>query len=232
MGGRPSINLLSRFARLAVYSLTSELKKMAITVIRRRIAEFLTNIERKKCNTTQNIVIDGCCLLFEEYLQKKNRSIYILNPCREIGLSFEKSLRGGKLVKNFEIFWMSNKTIIAFGFRVMWRIMQWSWRLLSTLVFSSVDNSRLLDLLNSSHHTQPRSIQSNPALRTAAYHGQFPLCPGKAVTFSLNPTHLIRTPVNGDNGRLFLAQSTDSHRQSTSLMRTLHYQLCVDMICI
>ena len=80
--------------------------------------------------------------------RKKKRSIYILSPCREIGLSFEKSLRGGKPVKNFEIFWMSNKTIIEHGFRVMWRIMQWSWRLLSTLVFSSVDNS-LLDLLNS-----------------------------------------------------------------------------------
>ena len=144
----------------------------------------------------------------------KKRSIYILSPCREIGLSFEKSLRGGKPVKNFEIFWTSNKTIIEFGFRVMWRVMQWSWRLLPTLVFSSVDNS-LLDLLNSSHHTQPHSIQSNPALRTAAYHGQFPLCLGKAVTFSLNPTHLIRIPVHEDNGRLFLAQSTDSHRQST-----------------
>ena len=149
---------------------------MAITVIRRRIAEFLTKIERKKCNNTQNIVIDGCYLLFEEYLQEKKGSIYILNPCREIGLSFEKSLRGGKLVKNFEIFWMSNKTIIEFGFRVMWRVMQWSWRLLPTLVFSSVDNS-LLDLLNSSHHTQPHSIQSNPALRTAAYHGQFSFVP-------------------------------------------------------
>ena len=176
MGGRPSINILSRCARLAVYSLTSELKKMAITVIRRRKAEFLTKIERKKCNNTQNIVIDGCYLLFEEYLQEKKGSIYILNPCREIGLSFEKSLRGGKLVKNFEIFWMSNITIIELGFRVMWRIMQWSWRLLPTLVFSSVDNS-LLDLLNSSHHTQPHSIQSNPALRTAAYHGQFSFVP-------------------------------------------------------
>ena len=77
---------------------------MAITVIRRRIAEFLTNIERKKCNNTQNIITDGCYLLFEEYLREKKRSIYILNRCREIGLSFEKGPRGSKLVKNFEIF--------------------------------------------------------------------------------------------------------------------------------
>ena len=49
---------------------------MAITVIRRRKAEFLTKIERNKCNNTQNIVIDGCYLLFEEYLQEK-KTIYL-----------------------------------------------------------------------------------------------------------------------------------------------------------
>ena len=48
-----------------------------------------------------------------------------------------------------------------------------------------------------------------------------------AHTFSLNLTRLIRTPVNADNRYLFLAQSTDSHRRSTLLLQTLHYQLCV-----
>ena len=76
MGGRPSINLLSRCARLAVYSLTSELKKVAIALIRRRIAEFLTKIEGKKCNNTQDIVIDRCYLPFEEYLQEKSIYLY------------------------------------------------------------------------------------------------------------------------------------------------------------
>ena len=33
-----------------------------------------------------------------------------------------------------------------------------------------------------------------------------------------------RTRVNTDNGHLFLAQSTDSQRRSTSLMRTLYYE--------
>ena len=53
------------------------------------------------------------------------------------------------------------------------------------------------------------------------------LCPWgkKALTFSLNSTRSIRTPINEDNGHLFLAQSTDSHRRSTLLMRTLHYQI-------
>ena len=48
-----------------------------------------------------------------------------MKPCREIGQSFEESLREGKLVYNkLEIFLMTNKTIIEFGFRKMKRIMQ------------------------------------------------------------------------------------------------------------
>ena len=63
--------------------------------------------------------------------------------------------------------------------------------------------------------------------RTPRYYGQFSLSLGKIHTFSLNSTRLIRTSVNADNGHLFLAQSTNSHRKSTLLMPTLHYQLCV-----
>ena len=54
---------------------------------------------------------------------KKKKSVYILKPSWKINQSFEESLRGGKLVKNLEIFWMNDKTIIEFGFRLM-RIMQ------------------------------------------------------------------------------------------------------------
>ena len=54
---------------------------------------------------------------------KKQKSVYILKPSWKINQSFEESLRGGKLVKNLEIFWMNNKTIIEFGFRLI-RIMQ------------------------------------------------------------------------------------------------------------
>ena len=60
------------------------------------------------------------------------------------------------------------------------------------------------------------------------HYGQFCLiCPWgkKALTVSLNSTRLIQTPVNADNGRLFLAQSTNSHREPTLLMRTRHYQV-------
>ena len=50
--------------------------------------------------------------------------VYILKLCRKIGQSLEESLRGGKHVKDLKIFWMNNKTIIEFGFRRIWRIMQ------------------------------------------------------------------------------------------------------------
>ena len=49
---------------------------------------------------------------------KKKTSVYILKPFWEIGQSFEESLRGGELIKNLEIFWRNNKTIIEFGFRM------------------------------------------------------------------------------------------------------------------
>ena len=53
-------------------------------------AEFFTKTERKKCKNTQNILLDGCYLLFEQYLLE-NTSVDILNPYREIGQSLEES---------------------------------------------------------------------------------------------------------------------------------------------
>ena len=49
----------------------------------------------------------------------KKSYVYILKPCREVEQSLEESLRGSKLVKNFEIFRIGRKTVISFGFRVM-----------------------------------------------------------------------------------------------------------------
>ena len=43
-----------------------------------------------------------CYLHFEK--GKTSSAYYIPKPCREIGESFEESLREGKLVKNLEIF--------------------------------------------------------------------------------------------------------------------------------
>ena len=47
--------------------------------------------------------MDACHLLFEEYLQEK-KCVYVLKLCRKIGQCLEESLRGGKLVKNLNMF--------------------------------------------------------------------------------------------------------------------------------
>ena len=49
---------------------------------------------------------------------------------------------------------------------------------------------------------------------------------GKALAFSLNSTHLIRKPVNADNGHFSLVQSTNCYGKLTLLIRTLPCQLC------
>ena len=56
-----------------------------------KIAEFLIKTERKICKNMQNILLDGCYLLFEQYLQE-NTSFYILKPHREINQSFSKEV--------------------------------------------------------------------------------------------------------------------------------------------
>ena len=60
----------------------SGLKKMEFTAIKDEVGEFLTKTERRKSKNTQNILLDGCYLLFEEYLHGKKRLFYILN-CAE-----------------------------------------------------------------------------------------------------------------------------------------------------
>ena len=87
MANRLSINVVSRRAGLAVYSRLSE----------DEIAEFLTETERKEKKNTQNILLDICYQLFEEYPQERP-SVYILKLCLKIGQSLEDleiSLRGG-----------------------------------------------------------------------------------------------------------------------------------------
>ena len=94
MANRLSINVISLRAGVAVYSRLSE----------DEIAEFLTETEWKENKNTQNILLNICYLLFEEYPQKRP-CVYILKLCRKIGQSLEEiSLRGGKPVKNFIIF--------------------------------------------------------------------------------------------------------------------------------
>ena len=149
MANRLSINVISRRAGVAVYSRLSE----------DEIAEFLTETERKENKNTQNILLDICYLLFEEYPQKRP-CVYILKLCRKIGQSLEEiSLRGGKLVKNFILFWMNNKTIIEFDFRMIWRIVLCrSRRMLSTKAKGLGGKHRPRSDYESSHPSQPHSI--------------------------------------------------------------------------
>ena len=53
------------------------------------------------------------------------KNIIFWNHVKNYGPSFEESLRGGKLVKKLEIFWVNNRynNIIEFSFHMMWRIM-------------------------------------------------------------------------------------------------------------
>ena len=81
----------------------------------------------------------------------------------------------------------------------------------------------------SNHLRGTKVTQSNPALRKPAekriprYYGQLSL--SLTLTFLKNSNRLIRTSVNADNGHLFLAQESDWHGKSASLMRKIHYQL-------
>ena len=85
-------------------------------------AEFRTKTEGKNCtNKQKNFALDVIYIL-RVFARKK---LFIsLKPCRKTGRCFEERLRGGKLFKNWQIFWMNNRTIIELGFRMAWGFMQ------------------------------------------------------------------------------------------------------------
>ena len=93
------------------------------------------------------------------------------------------------------------------------------WSILPLLLATSIYKNK-----NSENTVKPCFTDTN-LIRTCHHYRQLSLSLGKVHTIS--STRLMRTPINVDNGHLFLAQSTDSHRKSTSLMWTLHYQLYV-----
>ena len=115
----PSINLQ---ARKPNWFFPSELKKWRSRLSENEKDLFLPRTEGTKCKNTKNILLDGCYLLFEYYLQgKKNICLYPETVLRNKPKFW--SLRRGKVVKNSEIFWMNDETIIKLSFRLMW-IMQ------------------------------------------------------------------------------------------------------------
>ena len=95
--------------------------------------------------------------LLRSICKKKNNSVYPETAPRNKPIFIEESLRGDKHFKNLEKLWMTNKTIIEFGFRMTWKIMQISE---DVRLSASVDNI-LRDLHSFSHPTQPDSIIAN-----------------------------------------------------------------------
>ena len=67
------------------------IKKWPSRLLEDEIAEFLTKTERKETKNKQNILLDGCCLRFEGYLQDRKTCFSILKLCPNIGLSLEGS---------------------------------------------------------------------------------------------------------------------------------------------
>ena len=123
MGNRLSINLVtSRRGLQVVYSQMNWKKPRRLRLFEDETAEFLLFAERK-----------NICLYPE--------------TCREIGEKIEESLRGGKIVKSFQIF---ECIIIEFGFRMMWRIMP----LPRWITVSSINAASLFTSYSASFNTE------------------------------------------------------------------------------
>ena len=95
------------------------------------------------------------------------------------------------------------------------------WSILPPLLATNIYKNK-----NNENTVKPGLTDTN-LIRTRHHFRQLLNYPWGKHIQSLNSTRLIGTPINTDNGHLFLAQSTNSHRKSTLLMWTLHYQLYV-----
>ena len=105
-------------------------------------SECLTKLNGRKARIHRNCSIDVIYFLTEE-ISAGQKPMFISWNCAKKSQSSEESQRGDKLVRNLKIFWMNNEIYIAFGFRMMRRIMQisedfihWGWRP-STVSFAS-----------------------------------------------------------------------------------------------
>ena len=121
-------------------------------------AESLTKNEQKEYKKCKKNKLNGCHLLFEEYLlyktSQKNETFWNCAEEHKNVLTMKRSLWGGKDVKNLEIFWMSDKTIFYH-----WILFSYIWHeeLCRSLRMLSTDNTTPLDLNDSSYYTH--SIQ-------------------------------------------------------------------------
>ena len=101
---------------------------------KKKRSQCLTKLNVRKARIHRNCSIDVIYFLTEE-ISAGQKPMFISWNCAKKSQSSEESQRGGKLVRNLKIFWMNNEIYIAFGFRMMRRIMQisedfihWGWR--------------------------------------------------------------------------------------------------------
>ena len=109
MSDRPSINLVSRRGGPVVYTPVNYKENGVQTAIRKR------KTDGKETKDTQNILLDGCYHVFEEYLQEhqhQKKPVFVTWHCakKKVGQRLEESLERlpGNLVKNVKIFWINN----------------------------------------------------------------------------------------------------------------------------
>ena len=116
MGNRTSINLVSKARRPScLFTSEQQQQKNGVhAVIRRRI----NWLNGRKLTKTRTIYCSMDVIYFLGSICKKNLCLY---PETVQNTGQQKSLRGSKLVP---IFGVNNKTILEFGLRRMWRIMQ------------------------------------------------------------------------------------------------------------
>ena len=116
-------------------------------------------------------------LLSEEYLRAEQPWTCTIGD--------ELNIDGGKHVLamflNKELFWMNNKTIIEFGFHILWRIMDISEGINAPWPTASMDNT-LLDLHDFSKVTQPHSFIVDFLSRKTGLHFQKCHCSLKIST--------------------------------------------------
>ena len=97
-----------------VYSWVNLKKKWCLRLPETEIAEFLTNWRQEMQECAKLIALLTLSTFWGVSARKKNICLYLETVPRK-----RPSLRGSKLVKNLEIFWMNNKAIIIeFGFRI------------------------------------------------------------------------------------------------------------------
>ena len=101
---------------------------------KKKRSQCLTKLNVRKARIHRNCSIDVIYFLTEE-ISAGQKPMFISWNCAKKSQSSEESQRGGKLVRNLKIFWMNNEIYIAFGFRMIRRIMQisedfihWGWR--------------------------------------------------------------------------------------------------------